>query len=59
MQSIKVGSVIIPYAMEKYGKLIVQSVFINNDLDICYCGKFENNSEIITLILNSKDILLS
>jgi predicted DNA binding CopG/RHH family protein len=54
-EGIKKGSIIIPYAMDKYGEFIVDKVFKNKYGETSYTGKFKNNGEKITFVLHSKD----
>lgn len=54
-EGIKVGSIIIPYAMDKYGEFVVDKVFKNKDGETSYTGKFKNNGEKREFILHSKD----
>ena len=54
-EGIKTGSIIIPYAMDKYGEFVVDKVFKNKDGETSYTGKFKNNGEKREFILHSKD----
>jgi hypothetical protein len=54
-EGIKKGSVVIPYAHDKYGEFIVDKVFKNKDSEISYTGKFKKNGERREFILHSKD----
>lgn len=54
-EGIKVGSVILPYAHDKYGEFVVDKVFKNKDGETSYTGKFKKNGEKREFILHSKD----
>jgi hypothetical protein len=55
VNEIKKGSVVFPYAMDKYGEFIVDKVFKNKDGETSYTGKFKKNGEHREFILHSKD----
>jgi hypothetical protein len=55
VNEIKKGSVVIPYAMDKYGEFIVDKVFKNKDGETSYTGKFKKSGEDREFILHSKD----
>lgn len=55
VNELKKGSVVIPYAMDKYGEFIVDKVFKNKDGETSYTGKFKKNGEHREFILHSKD----
>jgi len=55
VNEIKKGSVVIPYAMDRYGEFIVDKVFKNKDGETSYTGKFKKNGERREFILHSKD----
>ena len=54
-ERIKVGSVVVPYAMDKYGEFVVDKVFKNKDGETSYTGKFKKSGESREFILHSKD----
>ena len=54
-ETIKKGSIIIPYAMDKYGQFVVDKVFKNKDGETSYTGQFKKNGEKREFILHSKD----
>ena len=56
---LKKGSVIIPYAMDKYGEFIVDKVFKNKKGETSYTGKFKKSGEKREFILHSKDKVAS
>ncbi len=55
VNEIKKGSVVIPYAMDKYGEFIVDKVFKNKSGETSYTGKFKKSGESREFILHSKD----
>jgi hypothetical protein len=57
--NIKKGSVVIPYAFDKYGEFIIDRVFKNSDGEISYTGKFKNNGEKREFILNRRDKIIT
>jgi len=54
---LKKGSVIIPYAMDKYGEFIVDKVFKNKKGETSYTGEFKKSGEKREFILHSKDVV--
>lgn len=57
-QTIKDGSVVIPYGHDKYGEFIIDDVFLNRYGETSYTGKFKKSGEEREFILNSKDELV-
>ena len=55
VNELKKGSVVIPYAMDKYGEFIVDKVFKNKSGETSYTGKFKKSGEAREFILHSKD----
>jgi len=54
-ETIKKGSVVIPYAHDKYGEFVVDRVFKNKDGETSYTGKFKESGEEREFILHRKD----
>ena len=55
VNEIKKGSIVMPYAMDKYGEFIVDKVFKNKSGETSYTGKFKKSGESREFILHSKD----
>jgi len=58
MNEIKSGSIVIPYAHNRYGEFIVDKVFKNKDGETSYTGKFKKSGENREFILHSKDKII-
>lgn len=54
-ETIKTGSVVIPYAHDKDGEFVVDRVFKNKDGETSYTGKFKESGEEREFILHRKD----
>jgi hypothetical protein len=58
VNEIKKGTVILPYAMDRYGEFVVDKVYKNEKGETSYSGKFVKSGERRDFILNKKDKII-